>query len=96
MIVVFHPAQPLGAAAAVAVLEQQLLGLGAALDQRGFEPLRHRRAQLALAAGMLLGELFQFGGDGAHVDQVARAPRRVLGGRAGSGFEASEVMGQSG
>ena len=29
---VFQPAQPLGAAPAVAILEQQLLGLGAAFD----------------------------------------------------------------
>ena len=49
---VFHPAQPLGAAPAVAILEQQLLGLGAAVGECCFQALRHRRTQLALAAGV--------------------------------------------
>ena len=92
---VFHLAQPFGAAAAVAVLQQQLLGLGAALDQRGFEPLRHGRAQLLLAAGMVLGELIELGGDGAHVDQVARAPLGWSAGARGAVSTASELMDQS-
>ena len=49
---VLHEAQPFGAAPAVPVLDQQALGGGAPLDQRGLEPLRHRQPQLALVAGM--------------------------------------------
>ena len=84
---VFHPAQPLGAAPAVPVLEQQLLGLGAAVVERGLQPLRQRGAQFALAAAVGLGEAFQVGGDGAGVDQFARAPGRMLGRVRGAGFE---------
>ena len=39
---VLHAAEPLGAAAAMAVLEQQWLGLGAAVGQRSLQPLRQR------------------------------------------------------
>ena len=42
---VFHPAQPLGAAAAMTILEQKLFGLGAALIERVLEPLGQRAAQ---------------------------------------------------
>jgi hypothetical protein len=45
----------------VAVLQQQLLGPGAALDQRGLEPMRHRGAHLALASGKLLREPREIG-----------------------------------
>ena len=69
---VFHPAQPFGAAAAVTVLQQQLLGLGAAVGQRDLEPLRQQRAQLALVAGVSLGEFFEVGGKRARVDQIVR------------------------
>ena len=71
---VFHLAQPLGAAAAVTILEQLLLSLGAAVVERGPQPLRQRRAQFALAAGMRLGECFQVSGNGAGVDQFGRTP----------------------
>jgi len=90
---VFQPADALGAAPAVAVLEQQLLGLGAALDQRGLQTLRHGRAQFALAAAMDLGEFFQIGDDGAGIDQFARAPGRMLGRRAWAGFEGKRSHG---
>ena len=76
---VFQPAQPLGAAAAVPVLEQQLLGLGAAFDKRRLQPLRQRRTQFALAAAVRLDQLLQVGGQRACVDQIARAPGGVLG-----------------
>ncbi len=89
---VFQPADPLGAAAAVAVLEQQLLGLGAAGDERGLQPLRHRRAQFALVAACALGQLFQVGGDGARVDQFARRPRNGFGRRGDGGSTAREAM----
>ena len=93
---VFHPAQPLGAAAAVAILEQQLLGLGAAVVERGLQPLRQRRAQFALAAGMRLGEQFQVGGDGrASINSIAA--RDGAAGRARVSFSGVRVsMGQSG
>ena len=89
---VFHLAQPLGAAAAVAVFQQQFLGLGAAFDQRGLQPLRDGRAQFLLAAGMVLGEFFELGGDGARVDQVARARAGCSAGARWAVSTASEVM----
>ena len=79
MNLVFHPAQPLGAAAAVPVFQQQLLSLGAAVGEGCFQPLRHQRAQFLVAAAMGLDQVFQFGGQRARIDQVIRAPGRVLG-----------------
>ena len=76
---ILQPAQPLGAAPAVAILEQQQFGLGAPFVERGLQPLRQRGAQFALAAAVGLGELFQVGGDGAAIDQLARRPGRGLG-----------------
>ena len=76
---VLHPAEPLGAAPPVAVLEQQLLGLGAAVRQRNLELLRHLGTQIALVAGVSLGELLQVGGYRAHVDEVARPTRGSFG-----------------
>ncbi len=84
---VFQPAQPLGAAPSVAVVEQQLLGFGAAFVERGLQPLRQRGTQFAPAAAMGLGQAFQVGGDRAEVDQFARMPGRLLGSRARAGFE---------
>jgi hypothetical protein len=79
---VFHPAEALGAAPSVAVLEQQLLGLGTAVGQRNLELLRHQGAQVALVAGMSLGELLEIGGDRMRVDEVARPTRGSFGSRA--------------
>ncbi len=93
---VFQPAQPFGAAAAVTVLEQQQLGLGAAFDERGLQPLRQRGAQFALAAAVAFGEPFQVGGDGAAVDQLARVPGRMVGRRARAGFEGERSHGGTG
>ena len=62
---ILHQAQPLGAAAAVAVLQQQVFGRGAAFDQRGLEPFGHRGAEIAFVAGMRLGERVEVGRDGA-------------------------------
>ena len=76
---VFHPAQPLGAAAAVPVFQQQLLGLGAAFGEGCFQPLRQQRAQFLVAAAMRLDQVFDFGGQRARVDQIVRAPGGVLG-----------------
>ena len=74
---VLHDAEPLGAAASVPVLEQQFLGLGAALDQRGFQILRDGGAQFALAPAEFRGELFEIGGGLAGVENVGRAARRL-------------------
>ena len=75
---VFHPAQALRAAAAVLVVEQDPLGLGAAFLQHDLEALRHRGAQLGLAAGAGAGQGVELGRDGGGVDQFAE-----LGGRFG-------------
>ena len=84
---VFQPAQPLGAAPPVPVLEQKLLGLGAAFDEGGLQPLCQRGTQFAPAAAVGFGEAFQVGGDGTEVDQFAQAPVRILGSWMGAGFE---------
>ena len=75
---VLQLAQPLGAAAAVAVLEQQLLGARARLRQRRFQPQRHRGAQFALAAGMGFGQRFEIGDDASAVDELDLGARRSL------------------
>ena len=93
---VFHRAQPLGAAAAVAIHEQQLFGLGAAVVERGFQPLRQRSQQFALAAAMRLGERFQVGGNGARVDQFDRSPGRGCRARVGVVLGGAGVHRQSG
>ena len=59
-----------------------MLGLGAAVRQRNLELLRHQGAQVALVAGVSLGELFQVGGNCARVDEVARPTRGSFGSRA--------------
>ena len=61
----------------MAVLHEQLLGGMAALRQRGLEPLRYRRAQLAFAAGVFLGKLCKLSRDRIRVDQCGR----LVGGR---------------
>ena len=75
---VLHLAQPLGAAAAVAVLEQQLLGARAGLRERELQPLRHRGAQFALAAGMGLRQRLEIGDDRRRVDELDVDARRTL------------------
>ena len=76
---IFHPAEALGTAPPVTVFEQELLGLGAAVRQRNLELLRHLGTQVALVAGVSLGELLQVGGDRTRVDKVARTTRRSFG-----------------
>ena len=84
---VFQPAQPLGAAAAVAVLEQQLFGFGAALVQRPLQPLRQRGAQFPLPTTVRFGEVVEIRDDGTSVDQICGAAGWMLGRRARAGFE---------
>ena len=72
---VFHPAQALGAAAAVAVLQQHLFRARAAFVERGLQPRRQRGAQFALAAIVGLGEPLQVGGNRLRIDQIAGSPR---------------------
>ena len=62
----------------MAILEQQILGAGAGLRQRGFEPLGDGAAQFAVTAGMALGEPLEFGGERRRVDQFTGAARRSL------------------
>ncbi len=75
---ILHPAQPLGAEPAVAVLQQQLFGVRAGRDQRRLEALRHRRAQFALASGKSRGERLKVGGDRRGIDQFDAGAVRSL------------------
>ncbi len=65
-------AQPLGAAPAVTIFEQQFLGPRAGLHQRRLETPRHGLAQLALAAGIAFGQRVQIGDDRRAVEKFAR------------------------
>ena len=71
-----HEAQPFGAAPALAILQQQMLGLRAPVRQHGLQPLRHGTPQFLLRAGMVLGELGQIGRERALVER-----RGVVGAR---------------
>ena len=73
---VLHEAQPLGAAPAVAVLQQHRLRGGARRDQLGLEQLRHRGAEHVLAAGMLFGQRVDRGGDPRGIETVVGARAR--------------------
>ena len=75
---VLHEAQPLGAAAAVAIFQQHLLRGGARRDHLGLEQLRQRLAKHVLAAGMLFGEGIDRRGDPCGIETVIR-PGAVLG-----------------
>ena len=69
---VLHEAQPLGAAPAVAILQQHGLRDGARRHQFGLEQLRHGRAERVLAAGMLFGERIDRGGDPRGIETFVR------------------------
>ena len=79
---VFHPAETFCAPPPVAILQQQLLGLGAAIGQRNLELLRDQGSQIALVACVSLGEFLKIGGDRARIDQFTRPTRGSFGGRA--------------
>ena len=66
---VLHPAQPRGAAPAMAVREQKALDFRPAGGERRLEPLGDRRAQLALAPWIGRGKLRQLVGDRLGVEQ---------------------------
>ena len=66
---VLHPAQPRGAAPAMAVLEQQAFDFGPAGGERRLESLGDRGAQLALASGIGCRELREFAGDRVGIEQ---------------------------
>ena len=77
---VLHEAQPLGAAAAVPVLQQQLLGRGAALrSARPSDAAATAGAQFALGAGMIFGQALELGRDALGVEDFGRkaAPGRL-------------------
>ena len=96
---VFHPAKALGAAAAVTVVQQQLLGLGATFGKRRLQALRQHRTQFLLAAAVRLDQLLQFAGQRACVDQIVRAPggvpgrgvRNLIDGKGSHGHPIAEV-----
>ena len=73
-----HPTQPLGAAATVAVFQQQRFGLFARLHQRCFEALRHGGAQFALAPGIGRRERLKVGDDRRGIDQFDGGAVRSL------------------
>ncbi len=70
---VLHQAEPLGAAPAVAVLQQHVARRLARLRQRGLEPLGDRAAQLPLAAGVLVGERSSSAASARGVEQLGFA-----------------------
>ena len=74
---VLHEAEPLGAAPAMPVLEQQLLGRGAPCDQRSLEALRDRARSSRSLPACALASLFEIGGDGARVEQFGVGARAV-------------------
>ena len=69
---VLHEAEPLGAKPAVPVLQQQALGGGAALDQRGLSRWAIASAQLALVAAYGVGQQLERGGDGRRIENRCR------------------------
>ena len=72
-----HLAQPFGAAPALAVLQQQALGVGAPGRERGLQRLGDGAAQRLLVAAVLLRELVELGGERALVEQFDVAVREV-------------------
>ncbi len=76
---VLHEAEPLGATPSVPVLDQQLLGGGAAFHQRGFELAGDGEPQLALVAAMGDRQCFKLGRDGGRVEDLGVAQALVDG-----------------
>ncbi len=69
---VLHEAEPLGAAAAVAIFQQDRLRRGARGDHLGLQELRQRRAEGVLAAGMFVGKRIDRRGDPRGLETVVR------------------------
>ena len=74
---ILNEAEPLGAAAAVAILQQHLLRGRARRDHLGLEQLRQRLAKHVFAAGMLFSEGINRRGDPRGIETVIRT-RAVL------------------
>ena len=74
-------AQPLRAAAAVTIAQQQLLGGGAPFHERRLQTLRERGPQLALVPGVQLAELVEIGRERIDVEQVGGRALSLVGGR---------------
>ena len=73
---ILHEAQPLGAAPAVPVLDQQVLGRGASLHQRGLDAAgRPPIAVRAWLPACILGQPFELGRDFARVEDFGLAGR---------------------
>ena len=72
---VLHETEPLRAAPPVPVLDQEALGSGPALLERSLEAPGDQEPELALVAGMGLGQAFEVGRDGVSVEDfpVAQA-----------------------
>ena len=73
-----HPTEPLGAAAAVAVFQQQRFGLFARLYQCRLEALRHGGAQLVLAPGIGRRKRLKVADDRRSIDQFDAGAVRSL------------------
>ena len=76
--VILHSAKPLGAAAALAVLQEMPLGIGAAGGQHAFHPLRDRAAKFLLGTRMIVRKLGQFGHELALVEGWIGASRGLV------------------
>ena len=70
---VLHEAQPLGAAPSVPVLDQQFLGCGASLHQRGLDAAGHLQSQFARVAGVHLGQALEVGRNFVRVEDFGFA-----------------------
>ena len=81
---ILHEAESLGATPAVPVADQQPLGGGAPLDQRRLEPAGDRHPELALVAGMVVGQALELGGDGAPIEDFGIAGGLIGRGQHGS------------
>ena len=77
---VLHEAKAFGAAPALAILQQQTLGIRATGGENGLQPLRHRAPEFLFGAGMLVGEPLKVGDDRLLVEQVDGVVARLVGG----------------
>ena len=81
---VLHGAEPLGATASVAVGDEQPLGRGAPVRERGPQPPRHRQSEFVLAAGVDGRQLFELGRDGNRIENFGFGRNLIAQGQHGS------------